>query len=479
MFTSGVLVAALSLTAFAYDRMFGYPGANGGNGISGNAGGSYGNQSITVAPGSGPVSYVFAGGNGQDGGNGAYGTAASNCWTQYGGDEDIQGAPGGSGGAAGTGGNGGDGADVVVTYTPAAGNPLADLRNVSLYLAGGAPGRSGYPGLGQQGCACEYRHWEFTRHIPETRRVCQDPPPPHPTPGPSPSPVPSPTPVCHDEIVYVDQVVDHYCYDGVSGTNGQVFQGNYGSTGSVTLIPTTRPTNPEDPSASTTVGQLPLAVTLTQDRWATGSGAQALFARGSVVADAYRYYAGRTVQPVRIVWNAKRSTSDLSGLTFEVSLNNGVPVLSYDTSQLWTSYSKSTDASGAVVFSIDAAAKPSEALQVSATLSGSGPDTILTLKDAQGLSELIGTSAYAKLESKGIFWHTHWDAPVPTADLELVNASELIIHVGKFYPHDNAGDLKPGKEFRVTLTITRSLGNDSGSEPAIVIDQKLGKVGKK
>ena len=79
---------------------------------------------------------------------------------------------------------------------------------------------------------------------------------------------------------------------------------------------------------------------------------QALFAPGSVVANGYTYYAGRTIAPVKIVWNAKRSTSDLSGVQLGVSLSNGVPVLSYDSSQLWTSYSKTTDASGATVFSI-------------------------------------------------------------------------------------------------------------------------------
>src|SRR5581483_8848108 len=178
-----------------------------------------------------------------------------------------------------------------------------DLKNVTLYLAGGAPGRSGYPGYGAQGCPCQYRNWQFTRHIPETRRVCEPAPVPHPGPSPTPSPSPLP-PVCHDEIVYVDQVVDHYRADGVPGTNGQEVQANYGSTGSVTLIPSNRPTSAEAPTAQIAASQLPFAVTLTQDNWATASGAQSLFAPGSVVADGYRYYAGRSVVPVRIVWNA-------------------------------------------------------------------------------------------------------------------------------------------------------------------------------
>ena len=51
--------------------------------------------------------------------------------------------------------------------------------------------------------------------------------------------------------------------------------------------------------------------------------------------------------------------------------------------------------------------------------------------------------------------------------------SQLIVHIGRFYPSDSLDDLKPGKKFRVTLNLTRSLGEDSGTEPEIKIEQKL------
>src|SRR5262249_49493354 len=136
------------------------------------------------------------------------------------------------------------------------------------------------------------------------------------------------------------------------------------------------------------------------------------------------------------------------------------------------SVSKRQDSSGAV-FSIDAAATPEEALKVSAVLSGADKDTILTITDASGLSDLVKTSGRVKLESKGIFWHTKWDTTIPQNQIEVISPAKVLIHIGQFYPSGDLGDLKAGKKFRVTLDLTRSLGDDSGSVPQIKIEQNL------
>src|SRR6185295_7466867 len=121
----------------------------------------------------------------------------------------------------------------------------------------------------------------------------------------------------------VDQRVDHYCTDGRDGRDGSIPQGSYGRTGSVTLIPTDKPTTPEFPTATFAVGQMPFSTTLTQDNWATGTGAQSLFAPGSVIADSYRFYAGRTIAPIKVIWKAKRGTSDLASVVFGAAVSNG------------------------------------------------------------------------------------------------------------------------------------------------------------
>jgi hypothetical protein len=193
------------------------------------------------------------------------------------------------------------------------------------------------------------------------------------------------------------------------------------------------------------------------------------------MADAYRFYAGRTVDPVRVVWNAKRSISDITPVVFSANLSNGTLTSTHDSSQLWAAVSKRVDPSG-TTFSVDAAAKPAEALRVTATLTGTDANTVLVLQDAQGLSDLVSTAAYVTLESKGlVFWWTRWDADVPADQIEVLSPSQIVIHVGRFWPSANMADLKPGKEVRVTLTIQRRLGDDGGAEAPVTIRKKLSK----
>ena len=513
-----------------YDRMFGNPGVSGPSGPQGLTGNGFGSadgtgnsaaQAITVLPGQQPVTYEFAGTPGGPGGDGVSGTPATGCWFGSGGpgartDEDLKGAPGGNGGYSGAGGTGGNGANVTITYTN-----LADLKNVLLNLAGGPPGPSGpVVGAGAPGCGCEVSTWIFQRHTtvctnptPPSGQAVADatdgsdetgggPPPPKPGPSPQPAPprpnpptppapprpnpptppapvpppapTPTPTPVCHDQVTNVV----HYCWPGDPGLNGQYVPGNYGQTGAITLIPANKPSGPDNPSVSVPVGQLPYSATLTLDNWSNPTGAAALFAPGSVMQDQYTMYAGRTTAPVKIVWNAKRQTSDIMTVMFNVSIQNGVPTLSWDTTALWAQVSQTTDASGTTTFSIDAAALPSETTELSAVLSGDGTSTIVTLTDQAALSDLVTTSVYAKVESHGVFWHTHYDADVPTASVQMVSPTQFIVDIGQIYPSANAGDLASGKELRVTLTITRSLSTGLGSTQSTTdsiapIDQKL------
>ena len=436
----------IALTGVAQARTFGIEGSMGSSGYPGTPGQDYNANTTVVVPAGQMIPPVIVRGtDGGPGGTGQDGEYARNCYMDSYRGEDQYGARGGDGGYAGAGGRGGNGGNVTLRYM----DP-ADLKNVLVDASGGRGGlTAALPGRGGRGCACSVYSWNYDY------QVCEHHPNQHDT--------------CH--MVHER----HYCHEGANGRDGSYQDGGNGSTGGITLIRSDKPDGADRPEVAVPVGMLPYRDTLTLDHWSTLAGAAGVLAPGSRVADTYTLWAGRSVNPVSVLWNARRPTSDIQSLALQLSIRSGHVEAATDPAQLWTRTSVATDATGSRI-SVDVAVLPSEVLRLSGRISGVGLDTIVTLDDAAGVSDLLQSYVWARVVNQATLDHERFKGNVP-AELVEASARGLVIRVGRLPSIDPSGDtFKKGSRLKLELFVTRKLDTEiqtQKNDPAIVLKATL------
>lgn len=260
-------------------RTYGVDGSTGRDGRDGSIGPS--GQPQTLQVDGSPQQVNGSGGGGRDGEDGGTGDHPT-CPVQprnvsY----DLQAPNGGDGGDGGNGGNGGDGGDVTLYYP----NP-ADLRQIWVNAQGGPPGQAGRGGRGGDGCRCDHRDWQVQ--------------------------------VCTNGNCQQQRFI---CRDGDSGRDGRDGDdGEPGRSGQLWLVNQLDPLSPEIPTLTQPLATLlSQPVQLSKNIWQSRTGAGALLASGSIVADVYQQYVGRVETLAQLSWQADRPQTEF--LTFSPTLS--------------------------------------------------------------------------------------------------------------------------------------------------------------
>lgn len=341
---------------------FGMEGENGPEGKNGTNGQNTDNLTI-FADGS-PMSVNLAGEDGAAGENGGDGNNAICEEQPQNIDYNLQGQVGGNGGNGGNGGDGGNGGSLIVYYTN-----LADLQQVYVNTAGGKGGSPGIGGNGGQGCRCPNPYW-----VVET---CSG------NPG---------------NANYSCTTTDYICTDGADGRRGtDGKQGRDGTEGSLTLINRSEPLPPDQVTATVVMQTLKdWGFTLSRNIWETKTGAAALFAPESILADRYRELATRMENSFLLVWNAPQSFAPFADKVISISLGDEGGIDFSLPEDVWFE-ATTVEVNNMTQLVVDNAILTSQATQLeSSGLLGSGSNLQLNLVDTAQQSDLIATQFSVK-----------------------------------------------------------------------------------
>ncbi len=432
------LLTAVSLTPWGMTRIaalaaeirtYGVDGRSGRDGRSGEAGTPGQSRSVLV---DGQPQQVFApGGNGQDGQEGEQGERAQ-CYSQPQNVRfDLQAPSGGDGGDGGNGGDGGDGGDVTLYYTD-----LGALRSVLVDARGGQPGRRGRGGRGGDGCRCDRRDWVV--------QVCQN--------G-----------TCRDER--------YVCRDGSSGYSGADGRdGKQGNPGQLWLVNQTTPLPPETPTQTLPLESLlRQPVALSKNIWEARPGAGSLVASGSIVADTYQQYVGRTEAQAQVVWQAARPQTDFARLSSTLSLTETGTVELQFPEGYWVA-GQSDRAGDLTTFTVTGVVRAEDATRLAwGSRSGYGKNLTAAVIDTARESAYLTTQFFvtyrtaerAAAGDRRPRFNTQFEGEVP-ANLVTRDGDRFVLALGKLPISDR--DLQQGTPTQIELRVVRSLGSNSAEQ---------------
>ncbi|HEY9736240.1 MAG TPA: hypothetical protein V6D06_08160, partial [Trichocoleus sp.] len=350
---------------------------------------------------------------------------------------DLQAADGGDGGDGGRGGNGGNGGDVLVYYT----DPTA-LRQISVNAQGGRGGRGGSGGPGALGCSCDRRDW--------TLQTCSG------TPG-------APDYSCRDERFV--------CRDGRYGSNGGFgADGQAGRSGQLRLVNQLDPLPPETPEITLPLGDLVRQpVTLSKNLWDERTGASALLAPGSTVADTYLAYRGRVEGQVQVVWQAPRAIAEFASAGVRAQIDDaGTPGLSF-AEEVWIA-GESSRSEALTTFTVTGAVRASNATRLAwGTSQGRGRDLAMSVVDLGRESGNLNTRFRITLrttsddprDTPSPRYSVRYDDWVPE-ELISRDGDRFVIAVGRLPVSQQT--FRSGTLAQIELRAVRSLGSNSAEQ---------------
>lgn len=419
----GIAPATDNPGVFGSQGLDGRPGLPGHDGLDG--------APQTVFATGRPQTIVTRGSDGSSGGNGENGSPAEDCVIPRHPDRDLVGARGGHGGDGGDGGIGGDGGNVTIHY-----RRPGDLRRITIDSSPGRGAPGGYGGRGAPGCLCPDPHIE--------RRVCIDR-----------------TDKKTKKTVTECRTVSYRCEDGAHGHDGRNGQpGRDGLPGKLTLIPRMRPLRPAIERRVIDIRDITRRTwTLSRNRWVERDGALALLAPGSVVADEYRLFAGRTTVRHRFRWRAKRPLAGFSGrVRLELVGNDSIAHFPPD---IWLARSIKRRA-GTTTETITHAIRRDEALRLAFALKTTKKNgrPIVVITETAPTPAGVTTGLRIRIDGARLFgWKRLYEGAIPPHALQRTDNGWRIaidqLPLKKKY-------LQPGRRIRIRVQVTRGYhGNNA------------------
>lgn len=417
--TATVAGSLLAVTAFAWIQQYGWNGRQGQTGITGQQG-QQGPEQIVFADGS-PILLTLRGRDGGTGGGGGHGGYAMCGRQPAGARNDLRAADGGPGGNGGNGGNGGDGGTTTIYY-----QDLANLKNI---LVDATPGRGGQPGQGgngANGCRCEVYSWDV--------QECNPPAP------------------CTTRR--------YNCQDGRDGAWG--FTGNNGldgRPGSLVLINREARLPQEVPMISAPIkdieGQL---LHLSKHIWRNRSGARALVAPNSIIADTAKEFVRRVEAQQVISWEASQPLDSVGSTGTVITINDTGETKVQFAPELWVQ--GFNEGNTFVIFN---AVKETDVTRFNWGLRNNAErEFTMTVIDAARVSDIVNTEFRVRVEAKerwgGRDYRKIFDGSIP-ADQVLRDHQRFILSIGNIV--SDSKYLKRGNQATVDLKIIRSMGDRS------------------
>lgn len=417
------------------EKIFGENGANGTNGEKGEKGQD--SEGLTYfTDGAQTNAIQLSGKDGQTGGNGSNGGDAICGDPPQNEAFNTQGSQGGDGGDAGDGGDGGQGGSLTIYTTD-----QEKLRQIEVIAGGGKGGAPGTPGQGGQGCRCPIPSW--------TIDSCTG------NPG---------------NIDYSCTTRQYTCSDGTNGRIGRGGNpGRDGSPGTLTLINSNQPLTNDQPSATISLAQVKdRGYTLSRNRWENRTGAVALFAQGSVIADQYLELVERQENSFVVIWNAPQPFTPFAEKTITINLKDNQEVEAIFPDDIWLE-SKVLEQNKVTQYFVFNALLASQVTDLKVdNLSGSDSDLLLSVVDNSQKSDLIETKFNLKYRiivgDTAFNYRTRYEGDIP-AELVTYSNNTYTIALGKLPIEPNA--IKSGSQVEIILEATRSFAGRSAQQKLI------------
>ena len=353
---------------------------------------------------------------------------------------DIHPRDGTNGGHAGSGGNGGNAGNLTVHY-----KHISQLRRIQVYAIPGRGGYAGKPGYGTPACRCERRHWRI--------KVCKK------IKKPSKKPTDKNHNRKHKEknkLVTVCHVKRFRCYPGTDGIRGD--RGNRGIDGrfgKIRIIKGFKPLLPDRAILSRPITEFTKSITtLSKNLWRTGR-TRSIFAPGSRANPKYMKFQRRVSRQYQLVWNATRPITDFPGsVNLVLRQNHDKAILTRQfSSNLWL-VTKTLDHKFKRTETVMDGMLQSDATNIIKSISGSGAETKIELKDKSHYANRLNTSFQLSVKrSAFLSWKTVFNGQVPTNAIERSNG-KFIIKLGNL-PF-NKKYLGNNRSIKVNLSIKRS-----------------------
>jgi hypothetical protein len=431
--SGSVLCPANATDGFSKSRKYyGSDGSTGTDGRFGRNGRSGQNQTI-FTDGS-PVNLDLSGQDGEDGEDGRHGYQPRCSNQPRNVNHNVQAPNGGNGGNGGRGGDGGNGGSLVVYYTN-----LADLRQIAVRASGGEGGRGGRGGYGAEGCSCQTRRWEI--------ETCEG------NPG-------TPSHKCTKKT--------YRCQDGKNGRYGfNGSNGNRGNLGTLSIIQGKQSLAGDLPTLQLAVAELSgKKFDLSRNKWNTRTGAAALLAPGSVIADEYREFAQRLEGSFQLVWQEKQAIASFANQIATLKLNDNQQVEITFPEDLWVGGSSKTEAN-LTTFTVNYAIAKQDVTRLAvAEFTGAEQDLSLRIVDLAAKSDVIESQFRIKLRSRDNSsgfsdYQTVYEGDIPR-ELVTRDYNRFILALGKL--NIPASALRAGNNVDIEVIATRSLGGRSARQ---------------
>ena len=423
-------------------RELGKQGKPGQSGINGQKGKN--SDNLTVFADGTPMTLDLSGESGLPGNDASVGNPAICGDRDADAEYNIRQADGGHGGDGGDGGDGGNGGSLTVYTTD-----KSHLAQIYVTATGGEGGEGGKGGEGGEGCKCSSSYWN--------QQSCTGKP---------------------GRDNYNCTTEEFQCQDGYEGRRGRNGRkGKQGRLGNLTVINLDKSLTPDRPLATVAIAQLKdRGFTLSKNEWETKTGAVALLAPGSLIADRYQELVNRLESTVLLVWDAPQPFNRFAReqITLKLTPDEEVDVSIPKNLWLETTTLKRDNVTEFFVFN---ALTAKEATQLkSQGLAGNSSNLTLKLRDMAGKSDLVltdfsiryRTSRSAEAEFRRVFdYKTRYEGKVPPEAIEYQN-NQFIINVGQLPIPPEA--LRRGTAVEIKVTANRSFAGNSKKQDIIVRD---------
>jgi hypothetical protein len=240
--------------------------------------------------------------------------------------------------------------------------------------------------------------------------------------------------------------------------------------GTLTLINRTEALPPDKPTATVTLPQLQNgAIALSVNQWRTRTGATALLAPNSIIANQYREFVGRLERSFELVWNADRAITDFYNQPISLSLKSDRPIDVSLSEDVWFD-GKMIPQENVIQFVVTNALLKREATQLTrADFRGNRTDLTFSVVDLGGKADLLDTQfrlKYRTANSGDRFrrfynYRTRYEGIIP-AELVTRHNNHYTLALGKL-PID-AAYLRPGVAIEIELVATRSFAGNSAQQ---------------
>jgi hypothetical protein len=214
---------------------------------------------------------------------------------------------------------------------------------------------------------------------------------------------------------------------------------------------------------------------LSKNIWETRTGAQALFAPGSVIDDQYLALAQRVERSFLLIWNAPQAFSKFADKNVTLNLEDAQGIKVVLPKDVWIE-ATTQQQNNVTEFVVYNAILESDATQLeSGGLSGNGSNLQLTLVDKANQSNLIATKfevKYRITRSDPRFrpvsdYATRYTGEIPV-DLVSLSGNRFTLNIGQLPIKPE--DLKAGLGVEIEITATRSFAGYSAEQKIVVRD---------